>query len=103
MEILLKTVSVRVTSIQIMQIIVQNKGKRVWKSRYDGDVSLGPSHLSCGGVAVRLSSPSFGHGYGTTTSFGFGGASQRQLLLQHAGLAARRTFETHCGLLPERL
>ena len=38
MAILLKTVSVRVRSIQIMQIRVQNKGKRVWKSRYDGDV-----------------------------------------------------------------
>ena len=39
MEILLKIASVRVSSIQIMQIRVQNKGKRVWKSRYDGDVS----------------------------------------------------------------
>ena len=39
MAILLKTASVRVSSIQIMQIRVQNKGKRVWKSRYDGDVS----------------------------------------------------------------
>ena len=40
MAILLKTVSVRVSSIQIMQVRVQNKGKSVWKSRYDGDVSL---------------------------------------------------------------
>ena len=40
MEILLKTTSVRVSSIQIMQVRVQNKGKRVWKSRYDGDVSV---------------------------------------------------------------
>ena len=39
MAILLKTASVRVSSIEIMQIRVQNKGKRVWKSRYDGDVS----------------------------------------------------------------
>ena len=39
MAILLKTVSVRVSSIQIMQVRVQNKGKRVWKSRYGGDVS----------------------------------------------------------------
>ena len=39
MEILLKTASVRVSSIQIMQLRVQNKGKSVWKSRYDGDVS----------------------------------------------------------------
>ena len=39
MAILLKTVSVRVSSIQIMQVKVQNKGKSVWKSRYDGDVS----------------------------------------------------------------
>ena len=40
MVILLKTVSVRVSSIQIMQVRVQNKGKSVWKSRYDGDVSI---------------------------------------------------------------
>jgi hypothetical protein len=40
MAILLKTASVRVSSIQIMQIRVQNKGKRVWKSRYDGDISM---------------------------------------------------------------
>ena len=39
MAVLLKTTSVRVSSIQIMQIRVQNKGKRVWKNRYDGDVS----------------------------------------------------------------
>ena len=31
MEILLKTVSVQVSSIQIMQVRVQNKGKSVWK------------------------------------------------------------------------
>ena len=40
MAILLKTTSVRVSSIQIMQVRVQNKGKRVWKSRYDGDVPV---------------------------------------------------------------
>ena len=39
MAILLKTASVRVSSIQIMQVRVQNKDKSVWKSRYDGDVS----------------------------------------------------------------
>ena len=39
MVILLKTASVRVSSIQIIQVRVQNKGKSVWKSRYDGDVS----------------------------------------------------------------
>ena len=39
MAILLKTALVRVSSIQIMQVRVQNKGKSVWKSRYDGDVS----------------------------------------------------------------
>ena len=39
MAILLKTASVRVSSIQIMQVRVQNKVKSVWKSRYDGDVS----------------------------------------------------------------
>ena len=45
MAILLKTTSVRVSSIQIMQVIVQNKGKSVWKSRYDGDIST-PSSLN---------------------------------------------------------
>ena len=40
MAILLKTASARVSSIQIMQVRVQNKGKSVWKSRYVGDVSL---------------------------------------------------------------
>ena len=39
MAILLKTASVRVSFIQIMQVRVQNKGKSVWKSRYVGDVS----------------------------------------------------------------
>ena len=37
--VLLKTASVRVSFIQIMQVRVQNKGKSVWKSRYVGDVS----------------------------------------------------------------
>ena len=40
MVVLVKTTSVRVSLIQIMQVRVQNKGKSVWKSRYDGDVSL---------------------------------------------------------------
>ena len=39
MTILLKTAPVRVSSIQIMQVRVQNKGNSVWKSRYVGDVS----------------------------------------------------------------
>ena len=47
MAILLKTTSIRVNSIQIMQIRVQNKGKSVWKSRYDGDVSTPPSLNLC--------------------------------------------------------
>ena len=47
MESLLKTASVRVSSIQIMQVRVQNKGKSVWKSRYDGDVSTPPSLHLC--------------------------------------------------------
>ena len=47
MAILLKTVSVRVSSIQIMQVRVQNKGKSVWKSRYVGDVSTPPSLNLC--------------------------------------------------------
>ena len=47
MVVLLKTASVRVSSIQIMQIRVQNRGKRVWKSRYDRDVSTPPSLNLC--------------------------------------------------------
>ena len=47
MSVLLKTASVQVSSIQIMQIRVQNKGKRVWKSRYDGDISTPPSLTHC--------------------------------------------------------
>ena len=43
MAILLKTASVRVSSIQIIQDRVQKKGKSVWKSRYVGDVSTPPS------------------------------------------------------------
>ena len=42
MVVLLKTASVRVSSIQIMHVRVQNKGKSVWKSRYVGDVSTPP-------------------------------------------------------------
>ena len=47
MAVLLKTASVRVSFIQIMQVRVQNKGKSVWKSRYDGDVSTPPSLNLC--------------------------------------------------------
>ena len=47
MVVLLKTASVRVSFIQIMQIRVQNKGKRAWKSRYVGDVSTPPSLNLC--------------------------------------------------------
>ena len=47
MEILLKTTSVRVSSIQIMQVRVQNKGRSFWKSSYDGDVSTPPSLNLC--------------------------------------------------------
>ena len=47
MAILPKTTLVRVSSIQIMQVRVQNKGKSVWKSRYDGDVSNPPSLNLC--------------------------------------------------------
>ena len=47
MAILLKTSSVLVSSIQIMQVRVQNKGKSVWKSRYDGHVSPPPSLNLC--------------------------------------------------------
>ena len=44
MAVLLKTASVRVSFIQIMQVRVQNKGKSVWKSRYVGDVSFTLPH-----------------------------------------------------------
>ena len=47
MAILLKIASVQVSSIQIMQVRVQNKGKIVWKSRYDGDLSTPPSLNLC--------------------------------------------------------
>ena len=47
MVVLLKTASVRVSFIQIMQIRVQNKSKSVRKSRYDGDVSTPPSLNLC--------------------------------------------------------
>ena len=47
MVILLKTMSIRVSSIQIMQVRVQNKVKSVWKSRYDGDVLAPPSLNLC--------------------------------------------------------
>ena len=47
MAVLLKTASVQVSSIQIMQVRVQNKGKSVWKSRYVGDVSTPPSLNLC--------------------------------------------------------
>ena len=63
MAILLKTASVRVSSIQIMQVRVQNKEKSVWKSRYDGDVSVHYSHLLrvlrylCGTISHRLFFP----------------------------------------------
>ena len=47
MAVLLKTASVRVSFIQIMQVRVQNNGKSVWKSRYVGDVSTPPSLNLC--------------------------------------------------------
>ena len=46
MAVLLKTASVRVSFIQIMQVRV-NKGKSVWRSRYVGDVSNPPSLNLC--------------------------------------------------------
>ena len=39
MVVMLKTMSVQISFIQIMQIRVQNKNKSVWKSKYVGDVS----------------------------------------------------------------
>ena len=55
MAILLKTASVRFSSIQIMQVRVQNKGKSVWKSRYDGDVSVGGIKYLLVEVHIRAS------------------------------------------------
>ena len=54
MAILLKTASVRVSSIQIMQVRVQNKGKSVWKSRYDGDVSGSGDRTKSGQVYILI-------------------------------------------------
>ena len=39
MVVLLKTASVWVSFIQIMQVRVKNKGRSVWKSRYNGVIS----------------------------------------------------------------
>ena len=47
MAVLLKTASVRVSFIQIIQVRVQKKGKSVLKSRYVGDVSTPPSLNLC--------------------------------------------------------
>jgi hypothetical protein len=47
MVVLLKTASVRVSFIQIMQIRFQNNSKSVRKSRYDGNVSTPPSLNLC--------------------------------------------------------
>ena len=47
MVVLLKTTLVQVSFIQIVQVRVQNKGKSVWKSRYDRDVSTPPSLNLC--------------------------------------------------------
>ena len=47
MVVLLKTASVRVSFIQIMQIRVQNKSKSIRRSRYDGYISTPPSLSLC--------------------------------------------------------
>ena len=55
MVVLLKTASVRVSFIQIMQIRVQKKRKSVRKSRYDGDIHRSVVNYSCFiGRAARL-------------------------------------------------
>ena len=51
-----------VSSIQIMQVRVQNKGKSVWKSRYDGDVSGGIGPRACVRAAVGEQSARSGAG-----------------------------------------
>ena len=57
MVILLKTASVWVSSIQIIQVRVQNKCKSVWKSRYNGDISAtrAASTAQCSARARRAS------------------------------------------------
>ena len=55
--ILLKTVSVRVSSIQSMQVRVQNKGKSVWKSRYGGEVSTRPRLNPCLSLSNSVDKP----------------------------------------------
>ena len=61
MAVLLKTASVWVSFIQIMQVRVQNKGKSVWKSRYVGDVSgthdaeASPSSMSKEPIIIEIS------------------------------------------------
>ena len=57
MAILLKTASVRVSSIQIMQVRVQNKGKSVWKSRNDGDVSAADGYSTSEMMDRRILRP----------------------------------------------
>ena len=47
MAILLKTASVRVSSIQVIEVRVQKKVKSVWKIRYVGDISTPPSLNLC--------------------------------------------------------
>ena len=47
MAVMQKTMLVRVSFIQIMQVRVQNKGKSVWTSTYVGDVSTPPSLNLC--------------------------------------------------------
>ena len=54
MAILLKTASVWVSSIQIIQVRVQNKGKSVWKSRYVGDVLVSLVHVCFHDQAARF-------------------------------------------------
>ena len=58
MAVLLKTASVRVSFIQIIQVRLQNNGKTVWKSRYVGDVSQAKTtfvRVSC--TTCPLSNP----------------------------------------------
>ena len=58
MAILLKTALVRVSSIQIMHVRVQNKGKSVWKSIYDGDISTASQYIPCWSSSCFLAWPS---------------------------------------------
>ena len=56
MVVLLKTTSVQVSFIQIMQIRVENKRKSVRKSRYVGDVSAAEPLVMMSSMSASVAS-----------------------------------------------